>query len=175
MDESFAETKRELYELMQRMRHDRITPPTPEGVTPSEARTMMTVAMLEEHGEPIRPGRVAELSHTTPSALSQTFKALEEKGLIERHRSGDDYRAVTVSLTAEGRRFAAEGRRMRDEHMEQVMAFVGEEDMAHLVRILKRVVEFHDRTHAGGESALCPCGPAPSAPRDPEGGDAPCA
>ena len=47
MDESFAETKRGLYELMQRMRHDRITPPTPEGVTPSEARTMMTVAMLE--------------------------------------------------------------------------------------------------------------------------------
>ena len=64
---------------------------------------MMTVAMLEEHGEPIRPGRVAELSHTTPSALSQTFKALEEKGLIERRRAGDDYRAVTVSLTAEGR------------------------------------------------------------------------
>ena len=118
---------------------------------------------------------MAELSHTTPSALSQTFKALEEKGLIERRRAGDDYRAVTVSLTAEGRRFAAEGRRKSDEHMEQVMAFVGEEDMAHLVRILKRVVEFHDRTHAGGESALCPCGPAPSAPCDPEGGDAPCA
>ena len=175
MTDSFNETKRELYELMQRSRRERFTPPTPEGVTPSEARTMMTVAMLEEHGEPIRPGRVAELSHTTPSALSQTFKALEEKGLIERRRAGDDYRAVTVSLTAEGRRFAAEGRRMRDEHMEQVMAFVGEEDMAHLVRILKRVVEFHDRTHAGGESALCPCGPAPSAPRDPEGGDAPCA
>lgn len=168
MDESFAETKRELYELMQRMRHDRITPPTPEGVTPSEARTMMTVAMLEEHGEPIRPGRVAELSHTTPSALSQTFKALEEKGLIERHRSGDDYRAVTVNLTAEGRR-------MRDEHMEQVMAFVGEEDMAHLVRILKRVVAFHDLTHTSDGSAPCPFGAASPVPRDPEGGDAPCA
>ena len=118
---------------------------------------------------------MAELSHTTPSALSQTFKALEEKGLIERHRSGDDYRAVTVNLTAEGRRFAAEGRRMRDEHMEQVMAFVGEEDMAHLVRILKRVVAFHDLTHASDGSAPCPFGAASSVPRDPEGGDAPCA
>lgn len=196
MDDSFADMKRELYEIMQRMRHDRIMPPTPEGVTPSEARIMMAVGKLEACGEPIRPGRVAEISHTTPSALSQTFKALEEKGLIERHRTSDDYRAVTVVLTEEGRQFAAEGRRLRDEHMNQVMAYVGEEDMAHLVRILKRVVEFHDRTHADafpapcgaeGDGACAPSGPdgrcatqgradaATPAPHDSEGGNAPCA
>lgn len=157
MEDSFAETKHELYELMQRMRHDRITPPIPEGVTPSEARTMMAVFSLDACGEPVRPGRVAEISHTTPSALSQTFKALEEKGLIERHRTSDDYRAVTVSLTDEGRRFAAEGRRLRDDHMEQIMAYLGESDMAHLVRILKRVVEYHDGSGIEGAPAPCSC------------------
>ena len=111
MTDSFNETKRELYELMQRSRRERFTPPTPEGVTPSEARTMMTVSALQHTCEDVRPGRVAELTHTTPSALSQTFKTLEEKGLIERHRASGDYRAVSVSLTEEGERFAAEGRR----------------------------------------------------------------
>ena len=163
MDDSFADMKRELYELTQRMRHDRIMPPTPQGVTPTEARTMMAVDKLEASGEPIRPGRVAEISHTTPSALSQTLKALEEKGLIERHRTSDDYRAVTVSLTDEGRQFASEGRRLHNEHMEQVMAYVGEEDMAHLVRILKRVVEFHDRADASAAAPSCPCNPEDAA------------
>ena len=83
MTDSFNETKRELYELMQRSRRERFTPPTPEGVTPSEARTMMTVSALQHTYEDVRPGRVAELTHTTPSALSQTFKTLEENAHVE--------------------------------------------------------------------------------------------
>ena len=83
MTDSFNETKRELYELMQRSRRERFTPPTPEGVTPSEARTMMTVSALQHTCEDVRPGRVAELTHTTPSALSQTFKTLEENAHVE--------------------------------------------------------------------------------------------
>ncbi|MRX83689.1 MarR family winged helix-turn-helix transcriptional regulator [Eggerthella guodeyinii] len=162
MTDSFIETKRELYELMQRSRRERFTPPTPEGVTPSEARTMMAISGLGRTCEDIRPGRVAEMTHTTPSALSQTFKTLEEKGLIERHRSSDDYRAVSVSLTEEGERFAAEGKRLRDEHMDAVMKYVGVEDMQHLVRIMRKVVEFHDqdpedacKSHAEGDDAPC--------------------
>ena len=62
MTDSFNETKRELYELMQRSRRERFTPPTPEGVTPSEARTMMTVSALQHTCEDVRPGRVAELT-----------------------------------------------------------------------------------------------------------------
>ena len=149
MTDSFNETKRELYELMQRSRRERFTPPTPEGVTPSEARTMMTVSALQHTCEDVRPGRVAELTHTTPSALSQTFKTLEEKGLIERHRASGDYRAVSVSLTEEGERFAA-------------MEHVGIEDMRHLVRILRKVVEFHEldpeatcKSRAEGDEAPC--------------------
>ena len=95
MTDSFNETKRELYELMQRSRRERFTPPTPEGVTPSEARTMMTVSALQHTCEDVRPGRVAELTHTTPSALSQTFKTLEEKGLIKR----DPLKSRSIALT----------------------------------------------------------------------------
>lgn len=152
MEDSFAEIKRELYVLMERMRHARVAPPTPEGVTPLEARTMIAIDEMSRNGE-TRPGRIAEFAHTTPSALSQAFKSLEEKGLIERHRSGSDYRGVTVTLTPEGERFAAEGRQMHSEHIDEVMAYVGEEDIRHLVRILRKVADFHEGKEGEGPCA----------------------
>ena len=160
MTDSFNETKRELYELMQRSRRERFTPPTPEGVTPSEARTMMTVSALQHTCEDVRPGRVAELTHTTPSALSQTFKTLEEKGLIERHRASGDYRAVSVSLE-EGDASPPRQTFARRAHG-RVMEHVGIEDMRHLVRILRKVVESHEldpeatcKSRAEGDEAPC--------------------
>src|SRR5699024_2005067 len=84
------------------------------------------VAEARRIGE-TRPGRIAERAHTTPSALSQTFKSLEEKGLIERHRAGGDCRGVAVVLTSEGERLAAEAKRLHSKHMDEVMAYVGEE------------------------------------------------
>ena len=150
MEDSFAELKRELYELMQRMRRSRVASPTPEGATPLEARTVMAVAEARRVGE-TRPGRIAERAHTTPSALSQTFRSLEEKGLIERHRAGGDCRGVAVVLTPEGERLAAEAKRLHSKHMDEVMAYVGEEDVRSLVRILRKVADFHDGK--GGDGA----------------------
>ena len=142
MTDSFAEMKRELYELMQRSRRGNFAPPLPEGVTPSEARTIMMVAGLRCEGEDVRPGRVAEMTHTTPSALSQTFKTLEEK--------------------EEGERVAEEGRRLRDEHMDAAMAYVGVEEMQHLVRIMRKMTEFYEqdferagKSRAEGDDAPC--------------------
>lgn len=198
MTDSFKETKHELFELMQRMHRSNYSSPTPEGVTPSEARTVVAIEELHRlHGE-TRPGRVAEFTHTTPSALSQTFKSLEEKGLIERHRAGGDFRGVTVELTEGGQRFAIESKRLHDEHMDEIMAYVGEEDMAHLVRILRKVAEYHEHKGEGDASFKAEGGtgerPSPSAQSDadmpgsasvcakanqgganPEGGAAPCA
>ena len=51
---------------------------------------------------------------------------------------------------------------MRDEHMDAVMEHVGIEDMRHLVRILRKVVEFHEldpeatcKSRAEGDEAPC--------------------
>ncbi len=198
MTDSFKETKHELFELMQRMHRSDYSSPTPEGVTPSEARTVVAIEELHRLHDETRPGRVAEFTHTTPSALSQTFRALEEKGLIERHRAGGDFRGVTVKLTEEGRRFATESKQLHDDHMDEIMAYVGEADMAHLVRILRKVAEYHERKGEGGvpckaeggkdgrpgpsarSGAATPDSDAVAAKADqdgatPEGGDAPCA
>lgn len=144
MNDSFDEIKRELYALFERMRHMNI-PSSPCGLTQAESRVVFAIYELRSRYERIRPGLVAEIMHTKPSALSQTLKALEEKGLIERSRAGGDYRAVSVSLTDEGERCADEAKQLRNEHMDQVLQCIGEEDMRHLVRILEKVVNFHDQ------------------------------
>ncbi len=183
MPDSFGQIRSELFELMGRMRHGSFTPPTPDGMTPSEARTIMAVdEMVRRHGE-ARPNRVAEFVRTTPSALSQTLRSLEDKNLIERRRLGGDYRGVTVSLTQDGERLAQEGRRLRDEYIDRAIAHVGEEDMRHLVRILGKMAEFREQ-HSGLEAAsACEgCASRPFCddaredhPADAKGGDVSCA
>lgn len=146
MSDSFAEIKHELYELMRRMPRGRFASPPPEGLTPAECRIIVAVDEMERSGDIVRPRQIAAFCHTTPSSLSQTLKSLEEKGFINRKRTGDDYRGIAVSLTEAGTRFAEEGRRRHDEHLDHVMAYLGEEDMRHFVRILKKVVEFHEQS-----------------------------
>lgn len=53
---------------------------------------------------PTQPARLAELSGTTRSAMSNLINTLEKAGLVERSRDGQDRRVVFVALTQEGRR-----------------------------------------------------------------------
>ena len=107
--------------------------------------------------------------HTTPSALSQILKSLEEKGLLVRHRTRDDFRAVALELTDAGSAVAQETERLHVEHAKAVIAYVGEEDFAHLLRTVDRILEFHEQASAHAtvsalegavlESAGMACGP----------------
>lgn len=167
-------------EMMRRLHHMRSTARiSPEGTTPAEARALHVVWIMEQRAEAARPGSVAAHMHTTPSALSQILKALEEKGLLVRHRSHDDFRAVALELTDAGRAVAQETERLHVEHAKSVIAYVGEEDFAHLLRTIGKVLEFHEQRDAadanengalfageGGShrSASRPCASAPCAP-----------
>lgn len=69
-----------------RMRKQRQEPPAPKGITPAEMYAIMAVSRLEGEGRKVRPGDIAKCGQATPSAVSQTLKSLEEKGLITRQR-----------------------------------------------------------------------------------------
>ena len=85
---SLEEMKGDFVDLMRRLHQARATSRTvPEGVTPAEARAVHVVWLMSRQGEAARPGSVAAHMHTTPSALSQILKSLEEKGLLVRHRT----------------------------------------------------------------------------------------
>lgn len=63
------------------------------------------MAALLDEGEQ-RLGDLARLTAIELSTLSRIAASMDAKGLITRRRSGQDARAVLVSLTAEGRRTA---------------------------------------------------------------------
>lgn len=167
---SLEEMKGDFVDLMRRLHQARATSRTvPEGVTPAEARAVHVVWLMSRQGEAARPGSVAAHMHTTPSALSQILKSLEEKGLLVRHRTRDDFRAVALELTDAGSAVAQETERLHVEHAKAVIAYVGEEDFAHLLRTVDRILEFHEQASAHAtvsalegavlESAGMACGP----------------
>ena len=142
MDDTAAGLRRRLFDAAARMRKQRQEPPAPEGVTPAEMYAIMAVSRLEGEGRSVRSGDIAKCGHATPSAVSQTLKSLEEKGLITRQRDKGDSRAVTVHLTKEGRAFSARGRELHEQMIDGVLTYLGPEDAEHLVRIVERLADF---------------------------------
>ncbi|MEG0070629.1 MAG: MarR family winged helix-turn-helix transcriptional regulator [Raoultibacter sp.] len=146
MSSSSKDAMRELFEVMQRFRQDRYqTLATPDGITRAEARVTLMVFRAQESGDSPRPTCIAERMHSTPSSLSQTLKTLEEKGIIERHRSSADSRSVSLVLTEKGIGVAHQVQRMFQEHMDAIVEYVGHDDIEHLTRTLKKIIEFHEQ------------------------------
>lgn len=142
MDDTAAGLRRRLFNAAARMRKQRQEPPTPKGITPAEMYAIMAVSRLEGEGRKVRPGDIAKCGQATPSAVSQTLKSLEEKGLITRQRDKGDSRAVTVHLTKEGRAFSARGRELHEQMIDGVLTYLGSEDAEHFVRIMERLADF---------------------------------
>lgn len=142
MDDTAAGLRRRLFDAAARMRKQRQELPAPKGITPAEMYAIMAVSRLEGEGRKVRPGDIAKCGQATPSAVSQTLKSLEEKGLITRQRDKGDSRAVTVHLTKEGRAFSARGRELHEQMIDGVLTYLGSEDAEHFVRIMERLADF---------------------------------
>ena len=169
MDDTADGLRRRLFDAAARMRKQRKEPPAPEGVTPAEMYAIMAVSRLEGEGRKVRSGDIAKCGQATPSAVSQTLKSLEEKGLITRQRDKGDSRAVTVHLTEDGRAFSARGRELHEQMIDKVLTYLGPEDAEHLVRIVERLADFPacEATPAqqnGCAQAGCPVASADASP-----------
>lgn len=183
MDDTAAGLRRRLFDAAARMRKQRQEPPAPKGITPAEMYAIMAVSRLEGEGRKVRPGDIAKCGQATPSAVSQTLKSLEEKGLITRQRDKGDSRAVTVHLTKEGRAFSARGRELHEQMIDGVLTYLGPEDAEHLVRIVERLADFPACNaaqaqqdgcgQAGRPEASADAGPASDANADQAGASAP--
>lgn len=147
------ETKQGLLEIMRRFRKGAYVPfLTPEGLTFTESRVVVGIYTAREEGEPIvQPRFLAERMHMTPSALSQTLKLLEEKGYVERHRVSDDFRAVSLELTERGYEIAQKADEMCEQHLTEMVEYVGIEDIDHMVATLHKILDFHEKQAEAGK------------------------
>ncbi|MCK2216947.1 MarR family transcriptional regulator [Actinomadura sp. ATCC 31491] len=80
----------------------------PMGLTHPQYLAMLA---LWQH-EPLSVKRLGELLQLDPGTLSPLLKRLEALGYISRERDARDERALSVTLTAEGRRLRAEAERI---------------------------------------------------------------
>lgn len=71
-----------------------------EGLNPAQWEALRFVARANRNS--CSPGTLADFMGSTKGTVSQTLKALESKGLIERARKAEDRRAVEISVTAAG-------------------------------------------------------------------------
>ena len=71
-----------------------------EGLNPAQWEALRFVGRANRNS--CSPGTLAEFMGSTKGTVSQTLKALEAKGLIERCRKAGDRRAVQISVTPAG-------------------------------------------------------------------------
>ena len=176
MSEESLTAYNELLDALSQLRRLRPTSELmPDGVTPSEMSTLVMIGHAERAGHDIRPGFIAAHTHTSKGAVSQNLKSLEEKGLIVRERSAADARAVRILLTDQGKQSCLEAHQMRNAQMQALVEYLGAEDLDHLTRIVRRVVNYQEEHGAYVADSDC-CsdhGPIPGASK--AQGGMPCA
>jgi len=101
-----------------------------------------TLAALQAAGGSLRVGELCEALHELPSSLSRRLDRLESEGFVSRAPTPtpDDRRAVTVSLTREGRAEWRDAnityRRMVQQHFANALS---DPDIAALQRIFSKL------------------------------------
>ena len=101
-----------------------------------------TLAALQAGGGSLRVGELCEVLHEPPSSMSRRLDWLEEQGFVKRSATPkhDDKRAVTVSLTRDGRAEWRDAnityRRMVQQHFAHVLS---DTDIAALQRIFGKL------------------------------------
>lgn len=141
--QDIGELKEEFVRLMRMIHREQFHPTwTPGNLSKPEMHTLMCVWIANRHNKEARPSSLAKYSHVSPSAVSQTLKTLEVKGLVARVRSVNDSRSVVIELTEEGRALIEEVQSIRSSYFDEMFEAIGVDDMQTLMRIMRRVLDF---------------------------------
>ena len=153
MNDEISQLQMQLQEQMRRLRRSKPSDNmVPEGVTSSEMLALMLIGKPLHHEGPVRPGFVASHMHVTKSALSQLLKSLENKGLISRSRDVQDSRAVLLETTPRGMELIEQADAMRKRDMEELLTYLGADDLRTLVALMGRVADYMEARGCDGDS-----------------------
>ena len=89
-----------------------------------EARVLLELGAAQHL---LRPGALAKQLNLQPSTLSRVLRNLENRGFIERHRTTEDARSLSLSLTYLGARTAKETEQTLDRFFDGLGKHLGYE------------------------------------------------
>lgn len=124
----------------------------PFGLTPSQSRALGVVSRYGE--QPPRLGDIAARLDIAPRSATEVVDALQERGLVRRTPDPTDRRAVTITLTDEGRAVRRRMDRGRARRGDEFFGHLTPAQQASLASLL--------------EAALAPHHPRPPTPTGPK-------
>lgn len=108
------------------------------GLNHTEARLLR---ILDQQGGAMPQDELSGLLQVDRSNAGRALKRLEGLGHIQRAKDGEDLRRFNASLTAKGRRLAAEINKLRREMIQVFFRELKEKDAAMAAKLLGRVME----------------------------------
>lgn len=120
----------------------KIKSPPQEEISAAMRGEMAVLRLLTREGAPLAAGDISRALEMTTSRIAAVLGSLEKKNMILRQTDETDKRRVLVTLTQQGSACCQRRRQEVLEHMTAMLAYLGEEDAGHFVRIMKRTHEF---------------------------------
>ncbi len=104
---------------------------------------------------PSRPGDLATSFLVTPGGMSQVISSLERKGLVRKEADPNDRRALTISLTSQGRRLIDDQMPQLRKALLQLEAEMGKSRLTELSEMLEELlIALHKIDGLGGEQKI---------------------
>ena len=128
-------------ELMCSLDRQRKCPPHEE-ISASIRGELAVLRLLAQEGATMTAGEISRTLGMTTSRVAAVLGSLEKKAMIRRRTDERDKRRVLVTLTEPGSTFCRQRREEAARDMAALLAYLGEEDAAHFVRIMKRIHDF---------------------------------
>ena len=131
-----------LAEELMRSLDQKIKSPPQEEISAAMRGEMAVLRLLRREEKPMPAGEISRALAMTTSRIAAVLGSLEKKGMILRQADAADKRRVLVTLTQKGGAFCQTRRQEVIAHMTEMLQYLGEEDAAHFVRIMKRTHAF---------------------------------
>ena len=101
---------------------------------------LTVLRLMAEHG-PLRMSDVAREVGLSASSVTGLFDRLEAEGYIERRRSREDRREVSVVLTERARGMLEEANAQIVREVERLFAPLSDEDLETITRLIAKLVQ----------------------------------
>ena len=95
--------------------------------------------------------QLADILEIRPQSLTRALVDLEEKGLIERKRTGQDRRSLAVYPTLEGIEYHRQLSVMREKKAERIFCCLDQQEKEILMQILNKLVDYHNHSQGGNQ------------------------
>lgn len=118
-----------------------------DSVRYSERTALMALCgcCVETQEKGVHTSQLGEAMGLAPSTVTPLLDALEQKGFLTRHRLDSDRRVVVVSPTELGWKMAAQYQKKNVQRFTKLLCWLGEEDAAELLRLLKRISVYYEK------------------------------